>query len=127
MTAHPRIGWLLTGLACLFLLMDAAMKLVPLQVVLDTMDGLGWQGAGPARLLGAILLAATLLALWPRSALLGHLLLTAYLGGAVAAQLRIGAPLGSHVFFGIYLGLVLWTGLLLRRPALRAMMTGETP
>ena len=115
-------GWALTGLVGLFLLADAAMKLVPLDVVLTAGDQLGFQGVRINRLLGVILMIATVLALLPRTALTGTILVTAYLGGAVAAQLRIGAPLGSHVLFGVYLGIALWLGLYLRSPLLRRMM-----
>src|ERR1700760_227264 len=87
------IGAALTGLAALFLLMDAAMKLLALPVVLATNAQLGYPGTSIfARCLGALLLLCTFLYLWPRTALLGAVLLTGYLGGAIAAHIRIASP-----------------------------------
>lgn len=118
-----RTGWTLSTVATLFLLMDAGMKLPPLPVVGETMVQLGWPGdAGTARMLGVLTLVPTLLYVWPRTAMLGAILMTAYLGGAVSTHVRIGNPLFSHILFGVYLGLFLWGGLWLRSPALRAML-----
>jgi hypothetical protein len=102
-------GWILSGLVILFLLMDAGMKLVPIQPVFDTMKPLGWP-ADPAlmRMLGVLTLVPALLYIWRPTALIGAILLTAYLGGAVATHVRVGSPLFSHVLFGVYLGLLLW-------------------
>ena len=118
-----RVGRVLSGLAIGFLLLDAGIKLVPLQIVTETMAQLGWPAdAGMARLLGAITLAATLLYAVPRTAPLGAILLTGYLGGAVATHVRIGSPLFSHVLFGVYLGSMVWGGLWLRSARLRALL-----
>ena len=116
-------GWVISGLVILFLVMDAGMKLVPIQPVFDTMKTLGWP-ADPAlmRSLGVLTLASALLYAWPRTALIGAILLTAYLGGAVATHVRVGSPLFSHILFGVYLGLLLWGGLYLREPRLRALL-----
>lgn len=116
-----RTGAALSVLVILFLLMDAAIKLLRLPVVLSTMSELGWpvESAAP---LGALLLLSTALYAIPRSALLGAILLTAYLGGAVATHARIASPLFTHVLFGVYIALLLWTGLFLRSPALRRAM-----
>lgn len=116
------IGLVLTVLAGLFLLMDAGMKLALLQPVIDTTVQLGWPSdAGAIRALGIILLIATALYLYPRTALLGAVVLTAYLGGAVATHVRIGSPLFSHVLFGVYVALFVWGGLYLRDARLRAL------
>jgi DoxX-like family len=121
--AMRRTGLALTALVTLFLLMDAAMKLVPLPVVLETMGQLGWPAdAAVARLLGVITLISLALYLWPRTSVLGAILLTAYLGGAVATHTRIGSPLLSHILFGVYVGVLVWAGLWLRNPALRALI-----
>jgi len=72
-------------------------------------------------MLGVILLASTALYAYPRTAILGAILLTGYLGGAVAAHLRLDDPLFTHVLFGVYLGALAWGGLWLRDPALRAV------
>jgi hypothetical protein len=116
-------GRALSGLVVLFLLFDGAIKLVPLQVVIDTVIPLGWPtDAGTWRALGIVLIISALLYAYPRTALLGAILITAYLGGAVATHVRVGSPLFSHVLFGVYLGLVLWAGLWLRDPRIRALL-----
>ena len=117
------IGRVISILAIAFLLLDAAMKLVPLKPVIEAMHGLGFAGGDAlARGLGVLLLACTILYAMPRTALLGALLLTGYLGGAIAVQLRAGNPLLSHVLFGAYVGVLLWAGLLMRNPPLRSFL-----
>jgi hypothetical protein len=116
-------GRALSGLVVLFLLFDGAIKLVPLQVVIDTVTPLGWP-ADPAlwRALGVVLIASALLYATPRTSVLGAILITAYLCGAVATHMRIGSPLLSHTLFGVYLGVALWAGLWLRDPRVRALL-----
>lgn len=116
-------GWVLSGLLIAFLLFDGAIKLVPLQVVLDTSAALGLP-ADPvsARVLGILTLACTLLYAIPRTAILGAILLTGYLGGAIATHFSAGSPLFTHLLFGVYLGLFAWGGLWLRDPRVRAMI-----
>jgi hypothetical protein len=122
-TTTRRIGIALTVLAALFWTMDAAMKLAGLPQVAETMGPLGWPSDRATILtLGTIQAICLILYLWPRTAVLGAILLTAYLGGAIATHMRIGSPLFSHTLFGTYVGLVTWAGLWLRRPALRALM-----
>jgi len=116
------IGWVLSGLIIAFLLVDAGMKLLALPVVLETQAPLGFTGAATARGLGVLLLACTLLYAWPRTAVLGAILLTGYLGGAVATHVRVGDPLFSHILFGVYMGVLLWLGLYLRDARLRALV-----
>ncbi|MET0138201.1 MAG: DoxX family protein [Sphingobium sp.] len=116
-------GWTLSAVTILFLLMDAAMKLPPLAVVGETMAQMGWPADdGTARMLGGITLVATLLYIWPRTAVLGAILMTGYLGGAIATHVRIASPLFSHILFGAYIGMVMWAGLWLRNPVLRALL-----
>jgi hypothetical protein len=116
-------GRVLSGLVVLFLLFDGAIKLVPLQVVIDTVIPLGWP-ADPVtwRALGIVLIASTLLYAYPRTALVGAILITAYLGGAVATHVRVGSPLFSHILFGVYVGIALWAGLWLRDPRMRVLL-----
>lgn len=114
-------GRVISGVLIAFLLFDAAIKLVPLQVVVDTTAALGFPPE-LARTLGVLTLACTALYAWPRTSILGAILLTGYLGGAIAIHLRIGNPLFSHTLFGVYLGLMVWGGLYLRDPQLRAMI-----
>jgi hypothetical protein len=119
-------GWALSGLVIAFLLMDAAMKLVALPVVLEAGAPLGLPGADMARGLGTLLLACTLLYIVPQTTVLGAILLTGYLGGAVAMHMRVGSPLFTHVLFGVYLGILLWGGLYLRDARLRALIPIRT-
>ncbi len=114
-------GYVLSALAVLFLLMDAGMKVAGARVSVEATAGLGFDPA-LVTTLGAILLVATLLYAFPRTALLGAILVTGYLGGAIAVQLQHKAPLFSHVLFGVYLGLFVWGGLFLRSPALRGLI-----
>ena len=74
------------------------------------------------RMLGAILAFGLALYLYPRTAVLGAIVLTGYLGGAVATHARVGSPLGSHTLFGVYIGMMLWAALWCRLPALRALI-----
>lgn len=116
-------GRALSGFVVLFLLFDGAIKLAPLQVVIDTVIPLGWP-ADPMtwRALGVVLMASALLYAYPRTAFLGAILITAYLGGAVATHVRVGSPLFSHILFGVYVGVALWAGLWLRDPLIRALL-----
>jgi hypothetical protein len=103
--------------------MDAAMKIAALPIVAETAPAIGWT-ADPRfwQGIGLLLLAITALYAWPRTAVLGAVLLTGYLGGAVATHLRVGDPLFSHVLFGVYLGIALWGGLWLRDGRVRALL-----
>jgi hypothetical protein len=99
------------------------MKLAVLPNVTEASAALGWPtDAATTRGLGLLLLAATLLYAFPRTALLGAVLLTGYLGGAVATHVRIGSPLFSHVLFGVYIGILVWGGLWLRDSRVRALL-----
>lgn len=114
-------GWTLTGLATLFLLVDSVTKLLALPPVVEATVQLGFP-AGTVPVIGGTLLACLVLHLVPRTAVLGAVLLTGYLGGAVCAQLRIGAPLWTVLLFPVYVGTLVWLGLYLRSTALRALV-----
>lgn len=114
-------GRVVSGLVIAFLLADGAMKLVPLQVVVETSEQLGIPGH-LARALGVLTILCTVLYAIPRTAVLGAILLTGYLGGAMAIHLRVGSPLFTHLLFGLYLGLMVWAGLYLRSERLRALI-----
>lgn len=114
-------GIVISALVVLFLLMDAGMKLAAVRPVLEAGEQTGFPGADMARKLGALLLVCTLLYVYPRTSVLGAILVTAFLGGAVATHVRLGNPLFSHVLFGVYVGVLLWAGLLLRDSRLRAL------
>ncbi len=116
-------GRILSGLVVLFLLLDGAMKLVPLQPVINSGSQLGWPtDFGTLRTLGVVLIASALLYAYPRTAMVGAILITGYLGGAVATHARIGSPLFSHTLFGVYIGVTAWGGLWFRDRALRALL-----
>ena len=116
-------GRALSGIIVLFMIFDGAIKLPPLDIVTQTMVPLGWP-ADPnvARMLGIIGLVSTALYALPRTSVLGAILLTAYMGGAIATKVRVDSPLFSHTLFGVYLGIILWGGLFLRDPRLRALL-----
>jgi hypothetical protein len=89
-------------------------------VARDSLISLGWR-PDMVLFIGSIELGCLLLYLWPRASVLGAVLMTGLLGGAVASQLRVEAPLFSHVLFGVYLGAAMWGGLWLRHPGLRRL------
>jgi hypothetical protein len=121
------VGRILSGLVVLFLLMDGVIKLVPVAAVTETMQQLGYSGSvAQARGLGVLTLICAVLYAIPRSSVLGAILLTGLLGGAMATHLRVDSPLFSHLLFGLYVGLMAWGGLYLRDPALRALLPMRT-
>ncbi len=115
------LGRCLTAVFAVFMLVDIAAKLLNLPVVDQTMGQLGWR-AGYGILIGSIELIALALYIFPRTAVLGSVLMTGVLGGAIATHLRVQSPLFTHTLFGVYLGLAMWGGLWLRTPSLRAMV-----
>lgn len=116
-------GWTLSGLFIAFMIFDGVIKLGPMQIVRDTMIGMGWEAADATwRNLGILILVLTGLYAWRRTSVIGAILLTGFLGGAIATQLRAGTPIFSHLLFGIYLGAMMWGGLWLREPSVRALL-----
>jgi DoxX-like family len=116
-------GRVLSGLVIVFLLFDGTIKLVPWPVVTETMDRMGYGSSETlARSLGVITIVCTVLYSVPPTSILGAILLTGYLGGAMASHVRIGSPLFTHILFGLYLGLMLWGGLWLLDPSLRNLI-----
>jgi hypothetical protein len=116
-----RTGWTLSGLVIAFLLFDSVMKFLPLDVIAQSSRELGLP-VELAPTLGVVLLICTILYAWPRTAVLGAILLTGYMGGAIVTHLRVGNPLFTHLLFGVYLGLMVWGGLYLRDPRIRALI-----
>lgn len=120
-TKRPWAGYIITGLVAAFLLMDAVIKFVmpagaetavlPLGYTLDQMIPVG-----------IVLLVCTAVYLIPQTAVFGAILLTGYLGGAVATHFRVGSPLFSSTLFPIYMGILVWLGIYLREPRLRALV-----
>ena len=120
-TTLRRIGWGMTALFALFMLGASVLpKLAGMQVAKDPMVALGWPDA-PLMLIGGIELVSTLLFVVPATGVLGAALMMDLLGGAIATNLHAGADLGSHTLFGVYLGVVMWLGLILRDPKVRAV------
>ena len=116
-------GRVMSGLVVAFLIFDGAIKLVPIAPVTETMQQLGYSGTvAQARGLGVLTLAIAALYLFPRTSVLGAILLTGLLGGAMATHLRVDSPLFTHLLFGLYLGLLAWGGLWLRDKSLRALL-----
>jgi hypothetical protein len=113
-------GRVLSGLVIAFCIFDFGIKFSGMPIVDQTGAQLGWH-AGTAPMLGIILAVCTALYAYPRTAVLGAILLTGYLGGAVATHVRVDSPLFSHILFGVYLGIMAWGGLWLRDPKLRAL------
>ena len=114
-------GRVLSALPAAFLVLDAGMKLVKPKFVVDATVAMRFS-EGVIVPLGIILMTSTILYLVPRTAVLGAILLTGYLGGAVATHVRDGAPMLSHTLFPTYLGVMLWLGLYLRDARLRALI-----
>jgi hypothetical protein len=110
-------GRALSGLTILALALDAGGKLILPQIMIADTPPLGIPAdVGLYRLLGCILAACTILYAVARTAVLGAILLTGFLGGAVAVNMRAEMPLFGNTLFGVYLGVMVWGGLLLRKP-----------
>ena len=114
-------GRVLTVLLTLFLLFDSVTKLMQLPPVVEATVQMGFPAA-TVPMIGGVLLVCLALYLVPRTSVLGAVLLTGYLGGAVCAQLRIEAPLFSTMLFPVYFGIVVWVALYLRSPQLRRVV-----
>ena len=119
-----RVGSILSGIAILFLSFDSGVKLLHAAAAVEANAQLGL----PEHLIivvGLIELACLIAYAVPPTALIGAVLFTGYLGGAIAMQLRVGNPLFSHTLFPVYVAALVWGGLLLRRPRLMTVLTGE--
>ena len=120
-TTTRRVGTTLLVLVSAFLLFDAVIHTLNTQVVAEAMTALGYP-AWTATFIGVLELVGVALYLVPRTSVLGAVWLTAYLGGAFASQLRIEAPVFSTALFPVYVGLLLWAGVLLRDPEVRRLV-----
>lgn len=114
-------GRILSALAALFLLLDGLGKVMKPPAVVAGTVRLGYSERVIVGL-GVLLLVCTILYLIPQTSTLGVVLLTGYLGGAVASNLRVGSPLFSHVLFPVYVGLLVWGGLYLQDMKLRELI-----
>jgi amino acid transporter len=114
-------GRILSGLAILFLAFDGITKVMKAPAVVQASAQMGY----PLRLIpviGIVLLVCTAVYAIPRTSILGAVLLTGYLGGAVEAQLRAGNPLFAETLFPVYFSVLIWGGLFLRDRRLRALL-----
>jgi DoxX-like family len=114
-------SWIITGLITAFLLLDVAIKFIQPKGVTAAFARTGW----PLHLsvtLGVLLLVSTIVWLIPRTAVLGAILLTGYLGGAVATNLRLENPLFTNTLFPVYFGVLIWLALWLRDSAIQELI-----
>jgi hypothetical protein len=124
LTQTNRLSWagrIISALPILFLLFDSAIKFTNIQPVVDSFTQLGYLPS-IAVAIGLLELACIVVYVVPRTSIFGAILLTGYLGGAIATHVRVGNPLFSHVLFPIYVAAPLWGGLLLRDERLRALL-----
>ncbi len=119
------LGRAITAIPILFLLFDSAIKLMNIPAVAESFKSLGFR-TNLALELGILELVLIAVYLIPRTAILGAVLWTGYLGGAIATHLRLGNPLFSHILFPLYVALPLWLGLWLRDARLRAALAPQT-
>ncbi|WP_186627337.1 DoxX family protein [Rhodococcus sp. BP22] len=117
-----RVGWVLTAMIAIFLIFDGVTKLLNVQAVKDATVDLGLREE-MMPVVGIVLLVSLALYLLPRTAFLGAVLLTGYLGGAVLTNWRVDKPLFSTVLFAVYVGIVVWGALYLRDPKVRQVMS----
>lgn len=116
-SGRVKAGIAISALVTAFLVFDAVGKLAGLAQVKAGTQALGFP-PGQALVMGLTLTACVVVFVIPRTAVLGALGITAYLGGAVTANMRVEAPLFTHTLFPVYLGVLMWVGLAMRRPEL---------
>ncbi len=114
-------GRIISGVMVAFLLLDAALHLAKVAPVVEAFARLGWPMSLSATL-GILELVCVALYVLPRTSVLGAIVLTGYLGGAVATHLRVGSSLFGETLFPVYVGILVWGGLYLREPRLHALM-----
>jgi hypothetical protein len=124
-TARRWTGRVIFALTVLFLLFDSIGKLLAVPPVVEGTTRLGYPGE-LVRVIGVVLLVCLVAYMVPRTSVLGAVLLTGYLGGAVATHARVGSPLLTHVLFPVYVAVLIWAALLLRDDRVRALI-GHRP
>lgn len=124
-TAKVWTARILTGLGAAFMLADSIVKVLKLAPAVKGTAELGFPPESVA-ILGAVELACTVLYLIPRTSMLGAILVTGYLGGAIATHVRLSNPLFTHVLFPSYIALLLWAGLYLRDDGLRRLIPARS-
>ena len=116
------IGYAISGTLLLFLLFDSVGKLLKVTPVLEGSARLGYPESSIVGI-GVVLLGCTVLFAIPKTSLFGAILLTGYLGGAVATHVRVGNPLWTHQLFPVYIGVLIWLALCLRNEKLRRFLS----
>jgi hypothetical protein len=117
-------GRILSGIAVLFLAFDAGMKVLLLPPAVEGTTQLGYP-AGSLFGIGLVQVVCLLLYVAPRTAPIGAVLWTGYLGGAVATHVRVGNPLFTHILFPVYVAVLLWAGLWLRDARVKALVANH--
>ena len=115
------VGRGLSTVAVLFLLMDTIMKVLKLPPAIEGTVQLGYPES-TVMVIGLIELVCLVLYVLPATAVLGAVLFTGYLGGAIATHVRIGSPLSTHTLFPVYVAALVWAGLFLRDDRLRMFL-----
>src|SRR5262249_2747667 len=119
--AATRLGTICTALVAVFLTVDSVLKVLRLAPAVDGTVALGYP-VDSVQAIGIIELACLVTYLVPRTSVLGAILLTGYLGGAIATHVRISSPLFTHTLFPVYVALLIWGGLYLREKRLRDLV-----
>lgn len=114
-------GRTMSGLFIAFMIFDVGIKLIGHPIVAETLQQIGWP-TDKGFAIGVIEAICLILYVVPRTSVLGAILMTAVMGGAIATHMRIGSPLVSHTLFGVYLGLLMWGGIWFRVAQLRALI-----
>ena len=116
-----RAGYILSAVPVLFLLFDSVIKLIKIDPVVESFIQLGYP-VNLARGIGILELVCVVVYVIPRTSAVGAILLTGYLGGAIATHLRMGDPFLTHTFFPIYVAVLVWGGIFLRDDRVRALI-----
>jgi hypothetical protein len=123
---RTKLGWVASGVAVLFLFLDGGVKVLELRPAIEGTVGLGFPASSVFGI-GLLELICLAVFLVPRTSLLGAVLLTAHLGGAVAANVRASEPFFSHTLFPVYFASIFWGGLYLRDDRVRRLLIWSTP
>lgn len=116
-------GRIMGGIVILFMLMDSIFKFIPNEQVVTGTTELGFQ-VHHLPIMGTLGLASILLFAFPRTRIIGAILLTGYFGGAIATHVRLDNPLFTHVLFPVYLGILAWGSIWLRDERFRRVIIG---
>jgi len=119
-----KIGWAISILTSSMLMLDGVLKIIQPMEVIEATTQLGYR-ENSILTIGIILIISTILYLIPKTSFWGAILLTGFLGGAVATHFRIDNPLFSHQLFPIYIGIFVWFGVALRNSTVRQIFINQ--